>query len=130
MLTKRTQKAIDILHEIAYNQSHLCSKSKGATLCSPECSTILDQLYAAGLIRLLPGMDAGNCASYALCLCLSEITLYQLLLAINENINLVNPLTNEERIYKHYHYGTGALKLGVLNQTLCTLLQDVHVIDF
>lgn len=130
MLTKRTQKAIDILHEIAYRQSHLCPRRMGATLCVPECSTILDQLCAAGLIRLLPDMDAGNCNSYALCLCLSEITLYQLLLAIDENINLVNPLANEERIYKHYHYGTGALKLGVVNQTLCTLLCDVHVIDF
>lgn len=130
MLTNKTQKAIDILYEIAYHQSHSCPRKKGAVVCASECSTILDQLCVAGLIRLLPDTDAGSCTSYILCLDLSDITLYQLLLAIDENINLVNPLTNEERIYKHYHYGTAALKLGVLNQTLCTLLHDVRVIDF
>ncbi|WP_294593492.1 hypothetical protein [uncultured Bacteroides sp.] len=130
MLTIRTQKAIDILHKIAYHQSQSCSKRKGADLCTPECLLILEQLRLAGFIRLLPDMEAKSCASYVLCLALSDISLYQLLLAIGESVNLVDTLNNEERIYKHYHYGNGALKLGVVNQTLSTLLSDIHVIDF
>lgn len=130
MLTLRTQDAIDILHKIAYHQSHLCSKRKETDLCAPDCLLILDQLRLAGFIRLLPDMEAESYASYVLCLALSEISLYQLLLAIGESVCLVDTFNHEECIYKHYHYGYGALKLGVVNQVLSTLLNDIHVNDF
>ena len=130
MLIKRTQKAIEIIHEIAYHQSSHCMKEAMASICTPECVSLLEQLCTAGIIHLLPGRTPGCCISYGLCHPLSEITLYELLIAVNESINLLVPTTDEERIYHHYHYGTGAAKLGVVNQTLRTLLSDIHMTDF
>ena len=51
------------------------------------------------------------------------------MLAIGEGINLMPPSADEERIYKHYHYGTGASRLGVINQMLRTLLGEVSLLD-
>lgn len=130
MLTKRTQMAIDLLHEIAYHSFVLCPVKGESACCPAECSYLLGRLCAAGIIRPASKSAPDCCCSYALNSDLGDITLYRLLLAIGETVNLMSPLTDEERIYKHYHYGTGALKLGVVNQTLRTLLCDIHVTDF
>lgn len=130
MLTNRTQKAIEIIHEIAYHQSHLCQEREATGICAPECARLLEQLCTAGIIRLLPDRSPGRCISYELCHNLTEVTLYQLLVAIGENINLLVPAIDEERIYLHYRYGIGAARLGVVNQTLRTLLSDIYMTDF
>ena len=75
------------------------------------------------------GMPVSYVQSYRLCKELSEISLFQLLIAIGEGINPVVPSADEDRIYKHFHYGMGASKLGVINQMLCTMLRDVNLLD-
>lgn len=129
MLTDKTQKAIGILHEIAYYGSQPCSDKGDNHVCTPLCTVILEQLRVAGIIRLLSGAKPDSFQSYRLCKELSKISLYQLLTAIGEGINLVVPNADEERIYKHYHYGTGASRLGVINQMLRTMLCDVNLLD-
>lgn len=129
MLTKKTREAIRILHGIAYGQSCPCLLRTGGGACPVECTDLLDRLCVAGIIRPLTHVEADRCKSYALCMALSEITLYRLLLVIGENINLVRPEADEERIYRHNEYCTGSLKLGVVNHTLRALLCDIRLTD-
>ena len=129
MLTERTQKAIGILHEIAYYGSRSCPNGGSSAACTPACVTILNRLCEAGLIRLLPGERADSARSYELCGELSDISLYQLLVALGEGLNLISPAADEERIYRYYHYGAAASKLGVVNQMLRTLLCDISLLE-
>lgn len=129
MLTERTQRAIEILHDIASYQSQSYLNGTEQARCTPDCVVLLKQLQNAGIIRLLPGRDPGSSRSYELCVELSGMSLYQLLIAIGEGINLLAPDADEERIYKHYHYGMGASRLGVVNQMVRTLLCDITMLD-
>ena len=129
MLTDKTQKAIGILNEIAYYDTRSYSDKGTEHACNPSCTAILGQLRNAGFIRLLPEEQPDAVQSYRLCKELSEISLFQLLIAIGEGINPVVPSADEDRIYKHFHYGMGASKLGVINQMLCTMLRDVNLLD-
>ena len=129
MLTERTQKAIGMLHEIAYYQSQSCPKGGSNPACTPACTTILSQLREAGFIRLLPDRSPDSVWSYELCVELSSISLYQLLIALGEGLNLISPAADEERIYKYYHYGAAASKLGVVNHMLRTLLCDISLLE-
>ena len=54
MLTDKTQKAIGILHEIAYYDTRSYSDKGTEHACNPSCTAILGQLRNAGFIRLLP----------------------------------------------------------------------------
>lgn len=129
MLTDKTQKAIVILHEIAYHGTRICPNGGSGNICVPACVAILKQLQDAGIIRLLPDHEPEYSQSYALCMELSDISLYKLLIAIGEGVNLMAPSFDEDRIYKYYHYGTAASKLGVVNHMLRTLLCDVSMLD-
>ena len=129
MLTNKTQAAIYILHEIGNSSSSSYLGREGRGTCNSKCRAILDQLKAAGIISLLPEANPNLFQSYKLCKDLSKISLFQVLLAIGEGINLMPPSADEERIYKHYHYGTGASRLGVINQMLRTLLGEVSLLD-
>lgn len=129
MLTGKTQKAIVILHEIAYHDTRSCPNGGDDNVCVPTCVAILKQLQDAGIIRLLPDHKPGYFQSYEMCMELTDISLYQLLIAIGEGINLIAPSSDEDRIYKYYHYGTAASKLGVVNHMLRTLLCDVTMSD-
>lgn len=129
MLTDKTQKAIGMLHEIAYYQSQSCPNGGSTSACTPVCLTILSQLQEAGFIRLLPDRSPDSVWSYELCGELSSISLYQLLIALDEGIDLISPAADEERIYRYYHYGAAASKLGVVNQMLRTLLCDISLLE-
>lgn len=129
MLTDKTQKAIVILHEIAYHGTRSCPNGEDCNACVPMCVTILKQLQDAGIIRLLPEHKPEYPQSYELCMELPDISLYQLLIVIGEGINLIAPSSDEDRIYKYYHYGAAASKLGVVNHMLRTLLCDVNMSD-
>lgn len=129
MLTDKTQKAISILREIAYYDSQSSSDEGDDYACTPLSTAILKQLRGAGMVCLLPGAKPNLSRSYRLCKDLSKISLYELLLAIGEGINLVVPNTDEERIYKHFHYGPGASRLGIINQMLRTMLCDVNLLE-
>ena len=82
MLTDKTQKAIRILREIAYYGNQPCPNRGSDAACTPACVTILNRLREAGFIRLLPGERDDSARSYELCVELSSISLYQLLLSL------------------------------------------------
>lgn len=129
MLTEKTQKAIEIIQEIAFCQSQTNPNLQNTYYCTPEYVSLLKQLRQANIIRLLPGKDLDNPLSYELSMELADITLYKLLIAIDEGVKLLSPSADEEHIYKCYHYGIGASKLGVVNQMLRTLLCEIYIVD-
>lgn len=129
MLTERTQKAIGMLHEIAYYRSQSCPSGESNPVCTPACATILSQLREAGFIRLLPDGNPDSALSYELCGALSDISLYQLLIALGEGLNVISSVADEERIYRYYQYGAAASKLGVVNQMVRTLLCDINLLE-
>lgn len=122
MLTDKTQAAITLLREIAYSISRSCPEK-----CTPISVSVLRQLAKCGIISLLPGGNPSFPRSYKLCRSLSDISLYELLSAIGEGVVPVAPGEDEEHIYKRFRYGPGASRLGVINRTLHTMLDDVSV---
>lgn len=131
MLTDKTQKAIGILHEIAYYGTRSYSDKGAEHACNPFVYSIFwDSCWNCRFhTSVYPEEQPDAVQSYRLCKELSEISLFQLLIAIGEGINPVVPSADEDRIYKHFHYGMGASKLGVINQMLCTMLRDVNLLD-
>lgn len=129
MLTKRTQRAIEIIHEIAFCQSQTNPVQQNTYYCTQDYVLLLRQLQQANIIRLLPGKVPDSILSYELSMEMADVTLFQLLTAIGESINLLLPSADEEHIYKYHHYGIGASKLGVVNQMLRTLLSEINILD-
>ena len=97
MLSICTQTAISVLHDIALGNA---LQSVNYLLSAEEWKDLFDKLEKGHLIRCLPDKEPGNLSSYALWHPLSEISLLDVLQALNEPI----PVS-----YTHLRYSPNSL---------------------
>ena len=130
MLTLNTIKAIQIMHFIAGSSNNTqMEKVNNTELVIPEDSILLGKLSEAGLIEFSGKGDPLSLLSYNITDKYAGITLYNILRAIGESLILIDPEEEEERIYNRSCGRIGILKLGVVNQTLRALLNEIHLAD-
>lgn len=123
MLTKHTQAAVALLQDIAVGSN---LQSANFLLSEEDLSKLLGQLEAGGVIRHLPDKEERTLSSYKLCRPLREISLLEVLHAIDEPIHCNQP--TPETYYSLY--GMAAKKIGVLNQIACMFLSEVKMTDW
>lgn len=123
MLSICTQTAIAVLHDIASGND---LQSANFLLSEGEWKELFSKLEQGQLIRLLPGKKSGKRSSYALCHPLPEISLLDVLQALNEPIRCNTP-TPEDFYINHSQI---ANKVGIFNQVARTFLADIKISDW
>ena len=123
MLSICTQTAISVLHDIALGNA---LQSVNYLLSAEEWKDSFDKLEKGHLIRCLPDKEPGNLSSYALWHPLSEISLLDVLQALNEPIRCNMPTPEEFYIY----HSQIANKIGIFNQVARTFLADIKIADW
>ena len=86
MLSICTQTAISVLHDIALGNA---LQSVNYLLSAEEWKDLFDKLEKGHLIRCLPHKEPGNLSSYALWHPLSEISVLDVLQALNNFISII-----------------------------------------
>lgn len=124
MLSSLTETAIALLYDIS-NDGIPCYIEDFAdyNLVLP---TLLNKLKESGLIRLKDGSDQGLISSYYLSRPCYNITLLDILEALDEHLNCNHPAY--EKMYHRYH--RAANKLGVINRMTRIYLSDIRLTDF
>ena len=123
MLSTRTQTAIAVLHDLS---SGGILQSANFLLSEGEWKDLFNELARGHLIRLLPDKKPGILFSYELCSPLSDISLLNVLEAMDEPIRCNMP-TPELFYIRHSQM---ANKIGILNQVARTFLADIKIIDW
>lgn len=123
MLSIRTQTAIAVLHDIASGND---LQSANFLFSEGEWKELFDKLERGRLIHLLPDREPGKLSSYALWRPLPEISLLDVLQALNEPIRCNMP-TPEEFYMNHSQI---ANKVGVFNEVARTFLADIKIADW
>lgn len=123
MLSICTQTTIAVLHDIASGND---LQSANFLLSEEEWKELFDKLEQGQLIRLLPDRESGKPSSYALRRPLPEISLLDVLQALNEPIRCNTP-TPEEFYINHSQI---ANKVGIFNQVARTFLADIKIADW
>ena len=108
MLSICTQTALSVLPDIALGNA---LQSVNYLLSAEEWKDLFDKLEKGHLIRCLPDKEPGNLSSYALWHPLSEISLLDVLQALNEPIQIAN-------------------NIGIFNQVARTFLADIKIADW
>lgn len=114
MLTDNTRHAIVLLHEAGSNNA---SNSFNSKLNPGDRSRLSRKLIQAKLLK----------ANGQLTRPLNQISLFDILIALDESIYPVSPSQVESRIYRFSGKGSG--KLAILNRVLTELLGDIYVSD-
>lgn len=123
MLTFKTKLTLALLHDIYHsNHCHIDNSRYSNQYTLP----ILMQLETAHLLQLIPGNPSGLPSSYILSKDYAEITLIEVLYAINEGICFNRE--NDPDFYSRY--GCLARKLGVMNHMVRLYLSEIHIFDF
>lgn len=123
MLTSRTKLTLALLRDIYHSNHCHIDNSRYASQDTPS---LLVQLETAHLLQLIPGKPSGLPSSYILSKDYAEITLLEVLYAINEGICF-----NRENGPDFYSsYGCLARKLGVMNHMVRLYLSEIHIFDF
>ena len=125
MLSPLTQIAITLLHDIAMHEPH---EAIGHCTSPEELRYIYTRLEQKGMIcrkEKANGADTYTTCSYKLCRPLCEISLLEVLEAINGHLNCNHPTS--EAFYTRY--GKMAQKLGVVNYITRLYLSEIKLID-
>ena len=123
MLSICTQTAIAVLHDIALGND---LQSANYLLSEEKWKDLFDKLEQGQLIRPLPDKEPGKLSSYVLWRQLPEISLLDVLQALNEPI-CCNMPTPEEFYINHSQI---ANKVDVFNEVARTFLADIKVDDW
>ncbi|MCM0238768.1 hypothetical protein J8L13_15365 [Bacteroides fragilis] len=123
MLSICTQTAIAVLHDIASGND---LQSANFLFSEEEWKGLFDKLEQGQLVRCLPDKEPGKISSYALWRPLPEISLLDVLQALNESIRCNMP-TPEEFYVNHSRI---AKKVGVFNEVARTFLSDIKIADW
>lgn len=122
MLSIRTQAAIAVLHDISSGKA---LQSSNSLLSKEEWNTLLDELEKGSLIRLLSNREPVTLFRYELCRPLPDISLLDVLQAMDEPIHCTMP-TPEEFYLRHSRI---AQKVGVLNRIARIFLSEMKITD-
>lgn len=123
MLSTRTQTAIVVLHDLFSGNA---LQSDTFVLSEGEWQDLFDKLEKGSIIHRLPDREPGILSSYELSCPLPEISLLDVLQALNESIRCTTPTPEE---FYNYH-SQMANKIGVLNQVARTFLADIKISDW
>lgn len=123
MLSIRTQTAIAVLHDIDLGND---LQSANFLLSEGEWKELFDKLEEGQLIRLLPDRESGRLSSYVMRRPLPEVSLLDVLQALNEPIRCNMP-TPEEFYIQHSQI---ANKVGIFNEVARTFLADIKIADW
>lgn len=122
MLTLLTQKAIAILHDIAAQDFRVAERYK---IIPDEMTVLLAKMERKELIARKPGGRVDEERDYNLCRPLAEISLLDVLEAVNENLNCNHPTTEEF----YTRYGKVAHRLGVVNHMTRLYLAEIKLTE-
>lgn len=120
MLTPLTQKAIAVLHDIALKENNAADKYD---MSPDELAMLLARLESKMLIYRIPEGAVNEESSYRMCRPLSQMSLLDVLEALNENLNCNRPTTEEF----YTNYGRVAQKLGVVNHMTRLYLEEIKL---
>ncbi|WP_294607764.1 hypothetical protein [uncultured Bacteroides sp.] len=123
MLSICTQTAITLLHDIA---SGNVVQSANILFSEEEWKDLFDKLEQGRLIRRLPDKEPGTLSSYTLWRPLWEISLLDVLQALNEPIRCNMP-TPEEFYVNHRQI---ANKVGIFNEVARKFLADIKIANW
>lgn len=123
MLTQPTQAAIATLHDIS---TGIHSRSANFLFTEEEWENLFHKLEEGQIIRLLPHCELNIPSSYVLCRSLNELSLLDVLEALDEPIYCNRP-TPESLYLQNMKV---AQKIGVLNQVTRTLLMGIKISDW
>lgn len=122
MLTLLTQKAIAVLHDIAIQEPLGVQSYR---IPAQELTTILSRLEYKKLISRVSDGRVDQITSYCLCHPLAEISLLDVLEAMDQHLNCNRPTTEEF----YTRYGKVAQKLGVVNHMTRVYLSEIKMTD-
>lgn len=122
MLTQVTLTSIALLRDISMRKDNTPEDSPFG---GQEPIELINKLVSGGLLRLLPGRDAGSIYSYELARPLHQISLLELLEATGEHLNCNHPTQEEFYI----RFGRAALRLGVVNHMTRLYLNDISLVE-
>lgn len=123
MITPKTKAAIAILDDIYWGAGAI--RTKKCNLSEEEKRILLAKLTSAGLINLDNKEKPYNTTSYKPTKNAINISLLDILRAIDEHLNCNEPIT-EDFYMKH---GKAARKLGVINQLTRKYLQEIKLYE-
>lgn len=123
MLSIRTQTAIAVLHDIALGNN---LQSANFLHSAEEWKELFDKLEQGQIIRCLSDKESGKLSSYALRRPLPEVSLLEVLQALNEPIRCNMP-TPEEFYIQHSQI---ANKIGIFNEVARTFLANIKIADW
>lgn len=122
MLTLLTQKAIAVLHDIALQEPLGVQNYR---IPAQELAIILGCLEYKRLIARAADARMDRVTSYRLCRPLAEISLLDVLEAMDQHLNCNRPTTEEF----YTRYGKIAQKLGVVNHMTRVYLAEIKMTD-
>lgn len=120
MLTNLTCTTITLLNDVASSGTVLPPESY--SLSGDELTALLIQLIRGDLIR--PCLSGGD--GYELTRSANRISLYDILRATNQQLNLTNDAS--EQMYTSYR--TAANRLGVIGRIARNYLEEIKLCDF
>lgn len=119
MFTENTLLAISILKAMQKDYILKDIPQSHATI------EILHRLAMSGIITCTNNEEPNLIQSYKLNYNISDITMTQLLISIHEGITIVPQKDEENKIYNKY--GIHHQHLGILNQMIRTMLNDIDI---
>ena len=112
-----------MLHDIASDND---LQSANFLFSEEEWKDLFDKLEQGQLVRRLPDKEPGKLSSYLLWRPLPEISLLDVIQALNESIRCNMP-TPEEFYVNHSQI---AKKVGIFNEVARTFLSDIKIADW
>ncbi|WP_294612988.1 hypothetical protein [uncultured Bacteroides sp.] len=123
MLTQLTQTAIAVLYDIYAGGKPY--RTAQLTIAPQELIDILTKFEMARLVRRKEVPSSGLLASYELTCSYTDISLLNILEALDEHLNCNHP--TKEKMYLQYR--AAAHRLGVINQMTRLYLSEIKLID-
>lgn len=123
MLTQLTQTAIAVLYDIY--AGGIPYRTAQLTIAPQDLIDILTKFERAGLIYRKGVPSSGLLSSYELTCTYKDISLLNILEALDEHLNCNHP--TKEKMYLQYR--AAAHRLGVINQMTRLYLSEIKLID-
>lgn len=123
MLTQLTQTAIAVLYDIY--AGGIPYRTAQLTIAPQDLIDILTKFERAGLIHRKGVSSSGLLSSYELTRDYKDISLLNILEALDEHLNCNQP--TKEKMYLQYR--AAAHRLGVINQMTRLYLSEIKLID-
>lgn len=123
MITKRTRDALHIMRILSEK------REKQDQMMCHDGFFILRCLESSGIVRLLDSGHPRRFSSWELCRDIVSVSLYEVIIALNEGVRPISCTEEELWVYDCYGPGPASRTLGVANTMLQQLLSDIRACD-